>query len=470
MISRAVRTARWLASCAALLCASALVALAAPAAPTPGTGGFVARIHIDGPIGPASAEYFHAASARATHDRAEAILLQLDTPGGLSESMRDIIADILASPVPVIAWVGPKGARAASAGTYILYASHLAAMAPATHLGAATPVSLGGANPLPLPAPAPGVSAPTPPKASDDAERTKVVNDAIAYIRSLAELRGRNATWAEAAVRGAATLTADAALQQHVIDFIAPNAAAVLAAATGRSVQVGQRSETLALSGLAIRDYAPNWRTRFLNVVTNPTIAYLLLMAGIWGLVLEAFHPGIMWPGVTGAICLLAGLYGLQMLPVHYVGLALMALGVALLVGEVIAPTYGALGIGGVIAFVAGSIMLLDTDIPGYSINLGVIGGVAFAGISLLGIVLWLVMRARRAHVVSGEQQMLDATGEMLDAVAAGGSGWAMVYGERWRVRATQDLAAHASIRVTRRKGLLLWVAPLDSTSKEVSP
>ncbi len=450
---------------ACLLLATLGGAMLALAQPGTGGKGFVARIDLDGAIGPASAEYFHAASTKAVADGARAIVLRLDTPGGLSESMRGIIHDILASPVPVLGYVGPRGARAASAGTYILYASHVAAMAPATHLGAATPVSLGGDNPLPLPSPA--SSTPRPAATSGNAEREKVVNDAIAYIRSLAQLRGRNTAWAEKAVRGADTLTADEALSKHVIDLVATDAADLLARSDGRVVKLGDSDATLHLAGLPVHDYAPDWRARFLGVITNPTIAYLLLMAGIWGLLLEAFHPGIFWPGVGGAICLLVGLYALQMLPVNYVGLALMALGVGLLVAEMVVPSFGALGIGGIVAFVVGSIMLLNTDIPGYGVNLGVIGGIAFAGIALLGLILWLLLRARRAHVVSGEQQMLDATGELLQAVEAGGKSWATVYGERWRVRADEDMTAGTPVRVVRREGLLLWVASLPPSHRD---
>lgn len=425
--------------------------------------GFVAQINLDGAIGPAAAEYVHNASARAVNDGAQAIVLRLDTPGGLSLSMRDIIADILASPVPVLCYVGPQGARAASAGTYIFYACQIAAMAPATHLGAATPVSLGGSTPMPTPkSPQPATASTSKPASGEHggAEAHKVLNDAIAYIRSLAQLHGRNAAWAEKAVRGAATLTADDAVKKNVADFIAKDTASLLAQASGRTVQLQGKSTTIQLAGLPVRAYAPDWRAEILGVITNPTIAYLLLMAGIWGIILEVFHPGVMWPGITGVICLLIGLYALQMLPVNYVGLALMVLGVGLLIAEVLVPSFGALGIGGVIAFVLGSIMLLNTNVPGYEVNIGVIAGIAFAGIVLLGWTLWAVMHARRAHVISGEQQMLDASGQLLYAVKAGGKSWAMVYGERWRVRSEADLPEGATVKVTRRKGLLLWVAP----------
>ncbi|MGH8042304.1 MAG: NfeD family protein [Rudaea sp.] len=473
---------RWLGIvCVAMACVLVMAGVLAASAPgtVTATTGFVVRIDLDGPIGPAAAEYFDNASARAIDDGAVAIVLQLDTPGGLSESMRQIISRMLALKIPVLGYVAPDGARAASAGTYILYAAQIAAMAPATHLGAATPVSLGGITPMPAPldhskldqatsdksaAPTGKPSADVAPNAqakpTGDAESNKVLNDAIAYIRSLAQLRGRNAEWAEQAVRGAATLTASEAATKHVIDFVAANATDVLNQADGRQVRVGERSVTLTLKGLEVRDYAPNWRTGFLAIITNPTIAYLLLLAGIYGLVLEAFHPGAMLPGIAGAICLLIGLYALQMLPVNYAGLALMALGVGMLVAEAFTPTYGALGIGGVIAFVVGSILLLNTGVPGYAVNLGVIGGIAVGGIGLLAAVLWLVMRSRRAHVISGDQQMLDARGELLGPIPANGFAQAMMYGERWRVRSEVALPAGTRVRVVRREGLLLWVAP----------
>ncbi|HZX72591.1 MAG TPA: nodulation protein NfeD, partial [Rhodanobacter sp.] len=409
----------------------------APPAGAPAAGSaMVARIILDGAIGPAAAEYFDDASQRAAADGAAAIVLQLDTPGGLSESMRQIISRMLASPIPVLVYVAPGGARAASAGTYILYAGQIAAMAPATHLGAATPVSLGGSTPMPSPkadeSPAKaGSTAPAQPdKADDGAESHKVLNDAIAYIRSLAQLRGRNAAWAEQAVRGAATLTASEAAQQHVIDFVANDITDLLAKSSGRKLQVGERSVTLQLKGATVRDYAPGARTRFLAIITNPTIAYLLLLGGILGLGLEAMHPGAMLPGIVGAICLLVGLYALQLLPVNYAGLALMALGIGLLVAEAVNPTVGALGVGGLVSFVIGSVMLMNTGVPGYAVNLGVIAGIAVAFAVLLGVVVWLVFHARRARPFIGDGAMLSEVGRLLQPVAAGGESWIMLQGE----------------------------------------
>jgi membrane-bound serine protease (ClpP class) len=461
---------RWLsrigfAVCCLLPSSLALADVPAPAASATAPG-MVAQIALDGPIGPAAAEYFDDTSRRAVADGAKAIVLRLDTPGGLSESMRQIIASMLASPIPVLAYVAPGGARAASAGTYILYAAQIAAMAPATHLGAATPVSLGGSTPMPRvqPAPATSSAADKPDKSGEagaDAESNKVLNDAIAYIRSLAQLRGRNAAWAEQAVRGAATLTASEATQQHVIDFVASDVTDLLARSDGRTVQVGGRSVTLQLKGASVQDYPPGARTRFLAIITNPTIAYLLLLGGIIGLFLEATHPGVMLPGIVGAISLLVGLYALQLLPVNYAGLALMALGVGLLVAEAVNPMIGALGVGGLVSFVTGSIMLMNTGVPGYAVNLGVIAGIAVGAAALLGLIMWLVFRSRRARQFTGDAAMLMDTGTLLEPLAADGESWMMLHGERWRVRCATPLPAGSPVRVVRRQGLLLWVEPV---------
>ena len=442
-------------------------------AQAPASEAFVARIELNGPIGPAAAEYVDSAIRRATDDGAKAIVLQMDTPGGLLESMRDIIAGILASKIPVLGYVAPSGARAASAGTYILYACPIAAMAPATHVGAATPVDMGGRTPMPAPldnaAPSSGKSSDKAGNAAADAESNKVLNDAIATIRALAQMHERNAVWAEQAVRGAATLTASEAVAQHVVDFIAPDSEALLAQADGRTVRVNGSTITLALRGLPLRDYPPDWRARFLGIITNPTIAYVLLLAGIYGLILEAFHPGSFYPGVTGGICLLIGLYALQLLPVSYAGLTLMALGVALLLAEVFVPTAGVLGVGGVIAFVLGSIMLFRTDVPGYSVNVGVIAGISFCAMALLAMLLRLVMRARRARAFNGDEQMLQNTGELLQPVSAGEEGWARIGGERWRVQSEAALPAGAQVQVVGRQGLLLRVAAVRMGKGESS-
>ena len=424
---------------------------------------FVAELSIKGPIGPAAAEYFGDAASRAEKAGADAIILRLDTPGGLSESMRRIISTILAAPVPVLCYVAPGGARAASAGTDILYACQVAAMAPATHLGAATPVALSGGTPMPSQKAAESVGASGPGTATakpvGGAETNKILNDAVAYVRSLAQLRGRNADWAEQAVRGAATLTAGEAVKTGVVDFIATDAGDLLRQSSGRQVRVGGRTVVLALADQPVRAYTPNWRSNFLSIITTPTIAYILLLAGFFGLIIEAFHPGVLLPGIAGTICLLIGMYALQMLPVNYAGLALMTLGVALLIAELVSPSIGVVGVGGVIAFVLGSVMLMNTNVPGYNVNLGVIAGIAFAAIAVLATIIWLVMRARRSVEVN-IAQMVGGLGHMLEPTNAEGEGWAMVDGERWQVLAGTPIPADARVRVVRRDGLVLWVIP----------
>src|SRR5690606_22207264 len=302
-------------------------------------------------------------------------IVQLDTPGGLDTAMRDMIKATLASPVPVVIYVAPSGARAASAGTYLLYASHVAAMAPATNLGAATPVQIGS--------PPPPSSKPEqkeekddkeePPVAGTAAER-KAINDSIAYIRGLAELRGRNAEWAESAVRTAASLSASAALEQNVIDIVAEDLDDLLRQLDGRRVRVSTGEVQLATRSLEVERIEIDWRTQLLSVITNPNVAYLLMLIGVYGLLLEGYNPGAILPGVVGGICLLLALYAFQVLSVNYAGLALMVLGIALIIAEAFSPSFGALGLGGIIAFVIGSIILMDTEVPGFQIARSLIG------------------------------------------------------------------------------------------------
>lgn len=325
-----------------------------------------------------------------------------------------------------------------------------------------------GATPMPLPKAADqpaaaGSSAKGEPTEDDVAESRKILNDAIAYIRVLAQLHGRNADWAAQAVRGAATLTASEAARRHVIDFVASDVPDLLVRADGRKVQLDERGVTLQIKGASVREYAPGARTRFLAIIAHPTIAYLLLLAGIFGLLLEALHPGAMLPGIAGGICLLAGFYALQLLPVNYAGLALMALGIGLLVAEAVNPTVGAFGAGGLVSFVVGSVMLMNTDVPGYSVDLGVIAGIAVCAAGLLALIVWLVFRSRRARQVTGDAAMLTDTGELLEPMSADGESWMMVRGERWRVRCDTVLPAGARVRVVRRQGLLLWVEPAQA-------
>lgn len=430
----------------------------------------VLLLRIDGAISPASADYVERGIQRAAADGAAAIVLQMDTPGGLDKSMRSIIKAILASEVPVIGYVAPSGSRAASAGTYILYASHIAAMAPATNLGAATPVQLikPGQPPKPEPEPtsADGKSAKpsaTPPPT--DAEGRKVLNDAVAYIRALAERRGRNADWAEKAVRDAVSASAEQALALGVIDLIASDVPTLLAEVDGRKVATAGGERSLRTRGAVVETAAPDWRNRFLAVIADPSIAYLLLLLGLGGLLFEGYSPGAIVPGVVGAICLLLALYALQMLPVNYVGLALIALGVTLIVAETVVPAYGALGIGGVTAFVIGSVILMDTNIPGYGISLPLLIAVSLCAALALVAIVWLALRSRGRPVVSGREQMLGSIGEVLADFDR--RGFVHVHGERWQAMTDAPLAAGQSVRVTGMDGLILSVEPAHAIPGE---
>ena len=437
------------------------------------TSGHAVLVSLDGAISPATAAYFESSLDAAIADGARLLILELDTPGGLDSAMRDIIKRILGSPIPVVTYVSPSGSRAASAGTYILYASHIAALAPATNLGAATPIPVGGSrggSPEPQCAPdddegedaeADDAGADRPADAGT-ASRRKAVNDAVAYIRGLAERRGRNADWAERAVREGVSLSADAAKAQNVVDLIATDVADLLVQIDGQSVQVSGGQITLDTAALTVERVEPDWRIELLSIITNPTVAYILMMIGIYGLLLEGYSPGAIVPGVVGAISLLLALFAFQALPINYAGLALMALGVALMVAEAFAPSFGALGLGGVAAFVFGSIMLMDADVPGYGVNLGVIGGVALVGCAGMGLSMWMLMRSRRAPVSTASEALNGETGYADTPLAAGEAGWSVVAGETWKIRPARALEAGERFRVTGREGLELQVEPIQ--------
>jgi membrane-bound serine protease (ClpP class) len=407
--------------------------------------------------------YVEHSIADAVNQHSAVVILQMDTPGGLDTSMRDIIKAILASPLPVVTYVAPSGARAASAGTYILYASHLAAMAPATNLGAATPISIGGEPSAPPAAPSVNPGDDKKQKGPEEmpagtALEHKAVNDAVAYIRSLAQLRGRNAEWAEAAVRGAASLSADDALQQHVIEIVAKDVPDLLQQLQGRKVKAMDREVVLETRGLAVRSIVPDWRTRVLLILTHPTIAYGLLLVGIYGLLLEGYNPGAVLPGVVGALALLLGLYGLQLLEVNYAGLALMALGVGLIVAEFFMPAFGSLGVGGLAAFVIGSIMLFDNRASGPRVALPLIVGIAVAGGLVILTVGWLAARARRRPLFSGVETMIGAS---VEAVRDCQDRCVVRYGgELWNARTASPLRAGQQARIVRVVELTLWVEP----------
>ena len=411
-----------------------------------------------GALGPANADYLQRGLDKAVKLNAQLVVIKMDTPGGLDLSMRAVIKNILASPVPVASFVTPNGARAASAGTYILYASHIAAMAPATNLGAATPVSLG-----PQPTLAREPSASSEKSGRDDATSSTMVhkqtNDAAAYIRGLAELRGRNAEWADKAVREAVSLSAQEALKLNVIDLIAVDVPQLLRQLDGRKLTVLGQQRQLATIAAETIEIEPDWRTRLLAVITDPGIAYVLLMLGFYGLLFEFFSPGLVAPGVIGGISLLLALFALQLLPVSTTGLALIALGVGLLVAEHFAPGFGLLGLGGIVAFVIGSIMLIDTDAPGYRIPWPLIAVMAAASAGFLLIVLNFALRARRRPVVSGREQMLGAIAEIF--INSDGGVFARILGEVWKVRASVPLGRGQIVRVVGIDGLVLSVEPL---------
>jgi membrane-bound serine protease (ClpP class) len=477
-------------------------------------------LEINGAIGPATSRYVVHGIESAQKAGSRLVILEVDTPGGLDTSMRDIIRAILASPVPVVTYVSPPGARAASAGTYILYASHIAAMAPATNLGAATPVSIGGEppsepNPTSTPEPAPNpTSAPNPPTAPSPspprdqkssphqpshpqstpsqpqpqstpsstqspsptdapagtdspnpaspqpatAMERKVINDAVAYIRGLAELRGRNADWAEKAVRGAASLSSTAALQQKVIDVVARDIPDLLTQIDGREVKIGDHDVKLATRDLGVQRVKPDWRTELLAVITNPTVAYGLMLIGIYGLLLEGYNPGVMLPGVAGTICLLLALFAFQILSVNYAGLALVALGVGMIIAEFFFPTFGSLGLGGLIAFVVGSLILFDTDVPGMNIALPLITAFATVGGLVIVGIAYVAARSMRRPVVTGVQGMIGDNAEVIQDFA--GTGRVRYRGELWSARSETELRAGQIARIVKVEGLTLWVEP----------
>jgi membrane-bound serine protease (ClpP class) len=415
-------------------------------------------LEISGPIGPAIADYIvreiDAASPRATG----LIVLRMNTPGGLDSSMREIDTAILASPVPVASFVAPSGARAASAGTYIAYASAIAAMAPGTNIGAATPIQLGG-SPL-----APGGGSDqktqTPGKAGEpaDTESRKIVNDAVAYIRSLAAVNGRNADWAEDAVRNAVSLPADEALKLHVVDLVAADVPDLLRQIDGRTVTVAGKPVRLATAGLQVVATPPDWRIKLLALITNPNVAFILMLIGIYGLILEFFNPGAVAPGLVGTISLLVALYALALLPINYAGAALVLVGIGLMIAEAHIGAFGTIGVGGIVAFVIGALMMFPSQVPGFELSRAVVIGAAIGSAALFLLALAALLRSRKRPVVTGGEALIGASGETV--WWQGHEGRVRDEGEIWRARADAPLAEGSRVNVIGRDGLVLHVRP----------
>ncbi|MGR5195602.1 NfeD family protein [Vibrio rotiferianus] len=425
-------------------------------------------VPVKGAIGPAISDYLVREIELSNAEGADLVILKMDIPGGLDSSMRDIIRAITTSTVPVATWVGPSGSRAASAGTYILLASHIAAMAEATNLGAATPVALGGAP-----------QQPSAEKESDDNKEEptsepssdkvttkttmekKVVNDAKAYIKGLAKLHGRNAEWAEKAVSEAASLDAQEALELGVIDYIAASPEELVKIASGKSIKLNNHEVTLSLENPVFIERVPDWRAEMLAVITNPNVAYILMLIGIYGLLLEFYNPGIGLPGVLGGICLLLAMYALQMMPVNYAGLGLILLGIALMIAEAFSPSFGILGLGGVVAFVLGSVFLMDSELPGFQIALPLIFGIAIFSVALIIITVGLLLRIRGRKATTGLEAYPGKSAVVCDDFIDG-TGRVQLEGALWKAKADEQLKQGDQVTIINVKGLTLTVKPND--------
>lgn len=404
---------------------------------------------INGAISPSTQDYVHRGLKQAAQQHASVVILQIDTPGGLDKSMRGIVQNILASPVPVATYVAPSGARAASAGTFILYASHIAAMAPGTNLGAASPISISGSN----------LTFDDNKNKSHTTLETKATNDASAYIRSLAELRNRNVNWAEQAVRSAVSLSADEALKLKVVDIVAKDITSLLTKINGHSVLINGEPQKLQTKNLTVTTFASDWRTSFLNIITDPNVAYMLLILGIWGIFFEFAHPGFLLPGVTGIIAIVVALYAFQLLPINYAGLGLILIGIAFISAEAFLPSYGALGIGGIIAFILGSILLLGTGTPGFAIALPLIFSISIISAAFFLTVINIAIKARLRPVVSGREELIGHTVTVI-RIDEQHQAWTRIHGELWQVKSDTALRAGQKVKITNMEGNMLTGLP----------
>nr|WP_319556530.1 nodulation protein NfeD [uncultured Vibrio sp.] len=429
-------------------------------------------VPVNGAIGPAISDYLSREIEQAQQENISLVILKMDTPGGLDSSMRDIIHAITTSSIPVATWVGPSGSRAASAGTYILLASHVAAMAEATNLGAATPVALGGGAPG-GPSPNEGKNQDAEDQQPSDSQsekvpaktamEKKVINDAKAYIKGLAKLHDRNAEWAEKAVSEAASLDAQEALKLNVIDYIANSPEELVQMINGTTVNINNQPTTLSLDNPVWVERVPDWRAEMLAVITNPNVAYILILIGIYGLLLEFYNPGIGLPGVLGGICLLLAMYALQMMPVNYAGLGLLLLGIALMIAEAFSPSFGVLGLGGVVAFVLGSIFLMESDLPSFQVALPLIFGLSIFSVALIVLTVGMLVRIRHRRVTTGLETYPGKKAIVSDDFIDG-EGRVQMDGAFWQAKtdANQGLKQGDQVTVVNVKGLTLTVKPSD--------
>lgn len=448
-----------------LFAALAILLAAAPRVLAQQSAGPVLLAEVTGVIGPPASHHIESAIEEAEERGAELLILQINTPGGLETSMRDIIEDILGANVPIVGYVAPAGGRAASAGTFILYATHVAAMAPGTNVGAATPVELGGGTPEPIDEGEGEQGEPQTAPTNTDALSAKAVNDAAAFIRSLAALRGRNAEWAERAVRYGEAISASEALDLGAIEIVATDIEELLGQLDGRVVAMPGGERTLSTQGRLVERVEPTPVTRLLGILANPNVAFLLMLIGVYGLIYEFASPGSIGPGVLGAVCLVLGLYALNQLPLNYAGLALIVLGIGFMVAEAFTPTFGVLGIGGAVAFLIGAAMLIDTDIPAYRLSWFVIvATVALTG-GFVALAMGLTLKTHRRRAVTGKEGLIGSRGKVLDW--SGSSGHVWVASERWTATGPEGLSAGNWVQVTGVDSLKLEVAPApqgDST------
>ena len=428
---------------------SAVADTAGPAAP------FVYRVVIDGAISPASAEFLADAIERAEDEGAAALVVELDTPGGLVDSTRDIVQAILASRVPIIVYVAPSGARAGSAGVFITLAAHVAAMAPSTNIGAATPIQMGGA-PMPGGPASPDTTGGETGDGEPGALERKILNDTIAFIRTISERRGRNADWAERAVREGASITETEALAENVVDLLAPSLPALLDQIDGREVEVLDRTVGLDTANAEVRTIEAGLRFRILDTIANPNIAFVLMLIGIYGIFFELMNPGAILPGVVGGISLLLAFFALQALPVNYAGILLILFALVLFIAEVKVASYGLLTVGGVVAFVLGATMLFDAPGSLVRVSWSVILPAALLTAGFFAFVMGLAWRTYRSRPTTGKEALVGERGRVTARIDPVGA--VSVHGELWRARAEEPIDVGAEIVVVAVDGLTLTV------------